>query len=86
VAERYLVGVAVNRFKAFATWADVVTAAHQSVVLFYHAPFDIDPKRVRVARVFKNGKIRIAPSRVASGFTADAGHLNRFRKINVESV
>ncbi len=60
--------------------------ANRSIVLFYHAPLDINPTRVRISRVFKNGKIRIAATRHASGFTADASHLSRFRKIEVTNV
>ncbi len=71
------------QFKSFATWADVVTAAYQSVVLWYHAPLDTRPVRVRVVKIFKNGKIRIDPmSRDADNFTADEGHLARFRAID----
>jgi len=74
----------VSRYKTFATWDEVLEAANASVVLFYHAPFDINPVCVRVTRIFKNKKMRIAaPNRNASGFTADAEHLNRFRRLDV---
>ncbi len=72
------------QFKTFATWSDVVTAANRSVVLWYHAPLDIHPVRVHVVRVFKNGKIRI--SAIGLTFTADSGHLNRFRAMESVNV
>lgn len=64
----------------FSSWSDVVAAARLGAPLWYHAPLDIAPRRIAVVRVFKNGKIRIDPmSAVADKFTADAGHLDRFR-------
>lgn len=68
-------------FAPFQHWADVVEAAGRGERLWYKAPLDHQPRLVRIVRVFKNGKIRIDPmSRDADDFTADAGHLDRFRR------
>jgi hypothetical protein len=59
----------------------VLAAARRGERLWYHAPMDLRPQSIAVDRVFKNGKIRIDPlSNQADKFTADAGHLNRFRR------
>lgn len=49
--------------------------------VWYHAPLDTRPCLVRVVKVFKNGKLRIDPCLSGRGeaFTADEGHLSRFR-------
>jgi hypothetical protein len=66
-------------YMGFCKWADVLWAAHCGDRLYYQAPLDARPVRVHVARIFKNGKLRIAkPSRDADAFTADAAHLDRF--------
>jgi hypothetical protein len=68
-------------FESFATWQDVLDAARAGVWLHYHAPMDLRPSSVRVVKVFKNGKIRIDPGTSgADPFTADSGHLARFRR------
>ena len=68
-------------FQMFDTWADVLGAARRGEMLWYQAPLDRQPRYVRVVKVFKNDKIRLDPlSRDADNFTADAGHLARFRK------
>lgn len=69
------------QFIPFATWGDVLDAARRGEDLWYRAPLDRQPASVRVVKVFKNGGIRIDPmSRDADNFTADEGHLDRFRK------
>ncbi len=65
--------------KMFKTWADVLTAARDGAWLWYHAPMDLHAQSVCVVRVYKNGKLRIDPGCGADPFTADAGHLSRFR-------
>lgn len=68
------------RFSTFKTWDEVLAAARSGVRLWYHAPLDLTPRSILVLRIFKNGKIRIDPlSSGADNFTADAGHLSRFR-------
>ena len=70
-----------NGFVPFDTWSDVLDAARRGDQLWYHAPLNIRPASVRVVKVFKNGSIRIDPmSRDADNFTADKGHLSRFRQ------
>lgn len=63
----------------YASWGDVLRAARKNEYLYYKAPFDSRPHRVRVVRVFKNGKIRLDPETPdADKFTADRGHHLRF--------
>ena len=67
-------------YREFSTWNEVLSAAAAGEQLWYQAPLDRSPKYVRVVKVFKNGSIRIDPlSRDVDNFTADAGHLSRFR-------
>lgn len=67
-------------YKEFSTWNEVLSAAAAGEQLWYQAPLDRYPHHVQVVKVFKNGSIRIDPlSRDADRFTADAGHLSRFR-------
>jgi hypothetical protein len=56
----------------------VLAWARAGKPLYYHAPLDVRPVAIGVRRVFKNGKIRVAASGVT--FTADVGHLDRFRQ------
>lgn len=68
-------------FARYDTWLDVLEAARSGKMLYYQAPMDRFPHAVAVVKVHKNGSIRIDPmSRDADKFTADAGHLDRFRK------
>jgi len=65
----------------FDSWSDVVAAATRGDRLWYAAPLDARAREVRVKRVYKSGKLRIDPvSNDADAFTADAGHLSRFRR------
>lgn len=63
--------------KTFQTWAAVVAAATRGDRLWYHAPLDLRPRMITVIKIFKNGKLRINGGECT--FTADAGHLDRFR-------
>ena len=64
----------------FDTWAGVLEAARSGARLYCQAPFDRSPRAIHVVKVFKNGSIRIDPlSNQADKFTADRGHLDRFR-------
>lgn len=65
----------------FASWGAVRDAADHGRTLYYHAPLDLNARPVRVVRVFKNGKLRLAAGDVT--FTADADHLERFRCLAV---
>lgn len=61
--------------------SDVLSAARSGEPVWYKAPLDYRARRVRIVKVYKNGKIRIDPmSRDADNFTADRGHLDRFQK------
>ena len=75
---------AVHTLVPFKTWADLISAARAGTPLYYGAPLDIAAsypyRRVAVLKVYKNGKIRIDPmTSGADHFTADSGHLLRFR-------
>jgi len=68
-------------FESFITWADVLAAAERGDRLWYQAPLDRYPHSILVDKIYKNGKLRIDPlSNQVSKFTADAGHLSRFRR------
>jgi len=68
-------------FTTFATWDAVLDAARRGDILWYQAPMDLHPHYISVTKIYKNGKLRIDPlSNQADNFTADAGHLSRFRK------
>jgi DNA-binding phage protein len=67
--------------EGFASWVDVLVYAKTHEYMLYQAPMDVHPHRVRVVKVFSNGKIRLDPmSRDADPFTADKDHLRRFRR------
>jgi len=70
-----------STYARFETWNDVLAFVDRGGWLFYHAPLDLRPMSVRVAKRFKNGKLRLDPgTRDADPFTADAGHLDRMRR------
>ncbi len=70
------------RFAPFAAWLHVRHAAETNATLYYHAPLDGGPRPVFVRRVFKNGKLRLTGGEVT--FTAGAGHLGRFYRLEKE--
>lgn len=65
----------------FTDWAAVREEVACGRVVYYHAPLDYSAVLV-ACRLFKNGKIRVT-ARDCS-FTADEGHLDRFRKREVQ--
>lgn len=70
-----------SNFATFSTWDEVLAAARRGEQLWYQAPMNRSPHYVAVVKIYKNGKIRFDPlSNQADNFTADAGHLLRFRK------
>lgn len=72
-------------FTRFSSWSDVLRAARNNEQLYYQAALDIRPRSVLVKKVFKNGKIRIDPMTNQVGdFTADPGHLDRFRTRTID--
>ena len=69
----------------FASWADVLRHVASGAETLYHAPMDLTPRTV-VATV--RGKrptvVRVVPlSNQCDPFNADAGHLDRFRRVEV---
>lgn len=74
-----------QHFIRFDAWEQVLEAARKGEPLWYRAPMDeaqaYPAKSVQVVRVYKNGKLRVRPlANQADPFTADAGHLLRFRR------
>lgn len=68
-------------YTGFSTWAELLAFIARGGWLHYHAPLDLRPVSVRVVKVYKNGKIRVDPgTRDADAFTADEGHLPRFKR------
>lgn len=66
----------------FGSWQEVLDHARVGRIIAYHAPMDVTARSVLVVKVFKNGKIRLSPlTSDASRFTADEGHLDRFRRV-----
>jgi len=75
--------------KPFSVWADVLAYVRKSAngAIWYQAPLDARPVLVK-ATCRPNGRtVRIAPwgfwrrgQRPFDPFTADAGHLDRFRR------
>ena len=64
-------------FEPFDSWADVLAHVDAKRPIFYWAPLDVRP--VRVFAESRRGKVRVQV-RDAYPFTADAGHLDRFRR------
>lgn len=58
----------------------IVAVASNDKRLAYQAPMDLHPTSIIVVKLYKNGKLRVQPlSNQAYPFTADSGHLDRFR-------
>ena len=66
--------------QTFATWADLLDHVGSEYPLYYHAPMDYRAAQVS-AVLRKDGKLRVTPTYTdADPFTADQGHLGRFRR------
>jgi hypothetical protein len=66
-------------YAPFASWDDVLDHVRIGHPTYYHAPLDYRPAFIQ-AKV-KGRKVRVTPlSRECDPFTADEGHLDRFRK------
>jgi hypothetical protein len=64
----------------FDTWAELLDHISAGYPLWYQAPLDYRPAQV-TAVMRKDGKLRVYPTYAdADPFTADAVHLERFRK------
>jgi hypothetical protein len=61
----------------FVDWESVLEAAIPGEFLLYQAPLDRYCASLEVLRVYKNGGIRVRHPELT--FTADSGHLSRFR-------
>lgn len=64
----------------FRTWEELLGYCVQhngKGALYYQAPLDRYPTHIEVTKRFKNGKLRV--SHLFGSFTADSGHLTRFR-------
>lgn len=70
--------------ETFGCWSGLLAAIHDGAILYYHAPLDFSPRRVLIAKVFKNGKVRVLAGSLL--FTADPGHLDRFRWFQLEGT
>jgi hypothetical protein len=65
----------------FSTWAEVLAYVAAGKQTWYHAPLDILPHMVR-CELRRGKKIRVFPwTRDVDPFTADSGHLSRFRRV-----
>ena len=64
-------------WETFACWYGLLSYLEDHTIVHYQAPLDYSPVPVVVVRKFKNGKLRIRAPHLT--FTADAGHLDRFR-------
>ena len=68
-------------YRGFQTWADLLAYIRAGYKVFYHAPMDYRPAVVQTA-IRKDGKVRVTPVYgAADPFTADKGHLGRFRRL-----
>lgn len=65
----------------FSTWAQLLDHVKADYPLWYQAPLDVRASRVE-AHIRRDGKLRVSPnwSSDADPFTADEGHLERFRR------
>jgi hypothetical protein len=68
-------------YTTFSTWAELLDAIGADYTLFYQGPMDYRPSVVHT-KLRKDGKIRVTPIYAdCDPFTADKGHLDRFRKV-----
>jgi len=66
-------------FVSFATWEAVQAHIRAGLAVYYQAPLDYRPVRIG-ARVLSKHRIRVRPpTRDVDPFTADRGHLERFK-------
>lgn len=69
-------------YVTFGTWAELLDHIAAGYTLFYQAPLDYNPAQVSVVER-RDGQLRVTPIyRSADPFTADTGHLDRFRKLS----
>lgn len=71
-------------YDTFQSWFAVLVHVDMGEPIYYHAPLDYHPVRVRAERR-RGQKVRVfPPSRGADPFTTDADHLPRFKRHRVE--
>lgn len=69
------------KFQPFESWQAVLDSVKIGEKLWYHAPLDITPRSVR-CESRRGNKVRVFPwTKQTDPFTADSGHLDRFRKL-----
>lgn len=69
------------RLIPFATWAAVLEHVGAGKATWYQAPLDTRAVRVRVGLRRRGTRVRVTPpGGDCDPFTADAGHLDRFRR------
>ena len=71
-----------QKFSGFPTWADVMRHVRLGLCVWYQAPLDYKPVLID-ARLTRGEKVRVRPFGDADPFTADEGHLDRFRRIEL---
>ncbi len=70
----------------FSSWPEVLAYAATGAPLYYQAPMDVRAVRIRyearprTVRIFPPGSTGRGRQRTADPFSADAKHLDRFRK------
>lgn len=70
-------------YSSFSSWKELKDYVDDGKTVYYQAPLDRYPVRVRAHTTShkRTAKIRVTPlSLDADPFTADSGHLSRFRK------
>ena len=68
-------------YTSFASWAQLLDHVRAGYRLYYQAPMDYRPVMVNATIRPKDGNLRVyAPFTDSDPFTADAGHLARFRR------
>lgn len=76
--ERTSENMSIEGFRTFGTWVEVIAWVELEGVLYYKAPLDLMPRRIRVER--KGSAVKVSP--LSGGefdaFLADEGHLSRF--------
>ncbi len=87
-------GGAMHGFVKYDSWRDVMDDARRGTALFYQAPMDPSPTRLhpapgqplgyealaRTIKIWPPGSAGRGRQRTADPFTADSGHLDRFRR------
>lgn len=68
-------------FVTFSTWGELLDAIAAEYTLYYQGPMDYRPHVVQTV-LRRDGKVRVIPVFAdADPFTADAGHLGRFKEL-----